>query len=273
MTHISPDEFALKRAIGPRVVPLDVPRLLWRAGEFPEAETGPLWRRFTDHAGACKVADAEGLGSMGVCLALREVVRQEGLDALTVGCYPDLMGRVCLAASLLADEGVPLACEGDVNGAVGQLMLHLLTGEPAHNTDWLNPLDDGTVILTHCGSGSLSLAERREDITLADVRLMGQGVCALFPAKPGPVTLLSLIAIPGGYQVALLGGEAVSTEMVFPGNPVRVRFPQPTADLIDWVHAEGIGHHWMIGYGHVAQEIRAWAGLAGPGVTLVEPAA
>jgi L-arabinose isomerase len=61
--------------------------------------------------------------------------------------------------------------------------------------------------------------------------------------------------------------------MVFPGNPVRVRFPQPTADLIDWVHAEGIGHHWMIGYGHVAQEIRAWAGLAGPGVTLVEPAA
>jgi L-fucose isomerase-like protein len=207
---------------------------------------------------------------MGVYLALRELVEQEGLAALTVGCYPHLMGRVCLAASLLADDGLPLACEGDVNGAVGQLMLQLLTGQPTHSTDWLNPLEDGTVVFTHCGSGSLCLAERREDITLADVRLMGQGVCALFPARPGPVTLVSLSATAGGYQVALLEGEALSTEMVFPGNPVRVRFARPTAELIDWIHAGGIGHHWMIGYGHVGAIIRAWAGLAGPGLRLIE---
>jgi len=270
MTHTSPDEFALKRAIGPRVVPLDVPRLLRRSGEFTEAETTAPWQRLTARVGAQRVADAEGLDSMGVYLALREVALEEGLDALTVGCYPDLMGRVCLAASLLADEGLPLACEGDVNGAVGQLVLQLLTGEPTHNTDWLNPLEDGTVIFTHCGSGSFGLAERPQDITLADVRLMGQGVCALFPAKPGPVTLLSLLARAGGYQIALLEGEALPATMVFPGNPVRVRLAQPTTDLIDWIHAEGIGHHWMIGYGHVAQEVRAWASLAGPGVTVLE---
>ena len=58
-----------------------------------------------------------------------------------------------------------LACEGDVNGAVGQLMLTLLTGQPTHNTDWLDPLDDGTVVFTHCGSGSFSLAEQPSDIS------------------------------------------------------------------------------------------------------------
>jgi L-fucose isomerase-like protein len=216
------------------------------------------------------VPESDGLDSMGVYLALRELVVSEGLAALTCGCYPHLMGRVCLAASLLADEGVPMACEGDVNGAVGQLMLQLLTGQPTHSTDWLNPLDDGTVIFTHCGSGSFSLAEHPSHITLSDVRLMGQGVCALFPAKPGPVTLVSLVATPGGYQVALLEGQALPTEMVFPGNPVRVRFAQPTAELIDWIHAEGIGHHWMIGQGHVGGQLRQWAKLC-PDVTLLEP--
>ena len=194
----------------------------------------------------------------------------DGLDALTVGCYPDLMGRVCLAASLLADEGVPLACEGDVNGAVGQLVLQLLTAGPTHSTDWLNPLEDGSVVFTHCGSGSFSLAHHPEQITLSDVRLMGQGVCALFTTKPGPVTLLSLNATPGGYQCALLEGQSLPTGMVFPGNPVRVRFDRPTAELIDWIHEEGIGHHWMIGHGHVGREVRDWANIAGPALTLLE---
>ena len=148
---------------------------------------------------------------MKMLAAVRQLVERHGLDALAIGCYPHLMGRVCLAASMLADEGVPLACEGDVNGAVGQLMLTLLTGQPTHNTDWLDPFDEDTVVFTHCGSGSFSLAEKPSDVQLASVRLMGQGVCALFPARPGPVTLVSIIPRDSGYQVALLEGEAVST--------------------------------------------------------------
>ena len=208
---------------------------------------------------------------MRVYAAVKELVDRHGLDALTIGCYPHLMGRVCLAASLLADEGVPLGCEGDVNGAVGQLILTLLTGRPTHNTDWLEPLEDGSVVFTHCGSGSFTLAEKQGDITLASVRLMGQGVCALFPAKPGPVTLVSLLPCGEGYQCALLEGEALPTEMVFPGNPLRVRFPSPIRQLIEWIHAEGVGHHWMAGYGHVGDEIRLWASIAGKTLRLVEP--
>ena len=59
---------------------------------------------------------------------------------------------------------------------------------------------DGTVVFTHCGSGSHSLAEKPSDITLAHVRLMSQGVCSLFPARPGPVTLVNLL--PRFYDVA-----------------------------------------------------------------------
>lgn len=271
MTHASANEFALKKAIGPRVVPIDLPLLLQRAEEISDNEARPLWEKMVSEAGDCRVPEADGLDSMRVYLACREAIEEHKLHAITVGCYPHLMGRVCLTGSLLADEGVPLACEGDVNGAVGQLMLAWLSGRPTHHTDWLDPLEDGSVVFSHCGSGAFSLAEKGRDITLGPVRLMTQGVCALFPARPGPVTLVSLAAQGDGYQCALLEGEALSTEMVFPGNPLRVRFNQPVEELIQWIHEQGISHHWVAGYGHLGAEIRALARISGPSFRLVEP--
>jgi L-fucose isomerase-like protein len=272
MTETAPSEFALKKALGPRVAPLDLVQLLARADEIPDEQVRSAWQDLVARSAVCNVSQAEGLQAMKFYVAVKELIAQQHLDALTVGCYPHLMGRPCLAACLLADEGIPLGCEGDVNGAIGQLILTWLTGQPTHNTDWLEPLDDGSVVFTHCGSGSLSLAERPGDIRLESVRLMGQGVCALFPARPGPVTLLSLLPRADGYQVALLEGEAISSPMVFPGNPLRVRFTRPVVGLIDWIFDEGIGHHWMAGYGHVGSTLAQWAKLCGPAVRMITPA-
>ena len=271
MTEVAVHELALKRAIGPRVVPLDMPQLLHRASQMSDEPAQPAWRELVQRAASCQVPETEGIECMKILAALRELIRQHRLDALTIGYYPHLMGKVCLAASLLAEEAIPLACEGDVHGAVGQLILTLLTGQPTHNTDWLEPLEDGSVVLTHCGSGAFCLAERPEDVQIASVRLMGQGACALFPARPGPVTLLNLVPYRAGYQAAVLEGEALRTGMVFPGNPLRVRFTTPTARLIEWIHQEGIGHHWMAGYGHVGAAIRHWARLSGPDLRLLLP--
>jgi L-fucose isomerase-like protein len=271
MTEVAASEIALKKALGPRVVPLDAGRLLQRAREVPDAAVLSLWQEARARAARCTVQQAEGLAALKFLVAIREAIATHRLDALTVGCYPHMMGVPCLPAALLADEGIPLGCEGDVNGVIGQQILTLLSGQPTHNTDWLEPLEDGTVVFTHCGSGSFTLAEAREQITLAPVRLMERGVCVLFPAKPGPVTLLNLLPRGTGYQVALLQGEALSTGMVFPGNPLRVRFEQPTPQLIDWIFAEGVGHHWMVGYGHLGEPLREWAKLCGPDLRLLEP--
>ena len=90
---------------------------------------------------------------------------------------------------------------------------------------------------------------------------MKQGVCVLFPAKPGKVTLLSLTAGEHAYQCAMLSGEAIATDMIFPGNPAKVRFNSPSKEIIDWIFQEGIGQHWMIAYGDYSEEIRAWSQL------------
>ena len=270
MTEVAANEFALKKAVGPRVVPVDMTGLVASARGAEATEKNTIWNRVKSSAGLVKVPDESGHLATGMLLAIRDVVRREGLSGLAFGCYPDFMGCACLAASVLADEGIPVGCEGDVNGVAGMLMLTLLTGQPTHNTDWLDPLPDGSVVFTHCGSGSYLLADRRQDITLAQVRLANQGVCSLFPAKPGAVTLINLLPYGDGYQLAIMEGEALPTDMVFPGNPLRVKFQLPVRDIIDWIHQAGIGHHWMAGYGHVAAELRQWASIAGPSVRMVE---
>ncbi len=271
MTHTAPDEARLKRVLGPRMVPIELHALIERAAAIPPKKTTSLWAETKSRAGHVRVADEVGREAVAFYLALKAQVDALGLQAVTVGCYPTLMGRPCLAASLLADRGVPLACEGDVHGAVAMLVLSLLSGRPVHSTDWLEPLSDDTIVFAHCGSGSFSLADRARSITLEPVRLMNRGVCVLFPAGTGPVTLLSINSIDGGYQIACIEGEAVATDMVFPGNPVKIRFSRKPAELIDFVFREGTGHHWAVGYGRHAEVVREWVRMLPGGARFVSP--
>lgn len=269
MTDAAMNEQALKKTLGPRVVPLDLPGILQRAAEIAPETVSHRWESLMGKVGKCSVSTEAGIDSMQVLRAFEEQIETHGLDAAAVGCYPHLMGRVCLAASVLADSGIPLACEGDVNAAVAQLILTLLSGQPTHNTDWLEPLADGTVVFTHCGNGSFSLAEHPDSIELANVRLMDQGACALFTAKPGPVTLLNLVPRGDGYQLAVLDGMAESTDMVFPGNPLRVRFDTPVENILAWIHEHGIGHHWMAGYGSLGHEIKLLSNMVASGLQII----
>jgi len=250
MTETTAHELALKSVFGPRVVGMDSQSFMGRARSIPSERVAERWECLKGEVGRLAVTDEVGIESLQVHAALQDAIGEGGLSAVAVGCYPDLMGRVCLAASLLGEQGIPVACEGDVNGALAMLMLTWLAQQPTHHTDLLDPIpDDHTIVFSHCGSGGFSLAQERGQITFAPVRLMDQGLCCRFPAKPGPVTLINIVPSMAGYQMALLLGTAVETEMVFPGNPLRVRFESSYHDVLSWIAAEGIGHHWVAAYG------------------------
>jgi hypothetical protein len=144
------------------------------------------------------------------------------------------------------------------------LVLTRLAGQPVHNTDFLDPIPpENAIVFTHCGSGGFSLAANPSLINLGPVRLMNRGLCCLFPARPGPVTLINIVPTLSGYRVASLYGEAVETDMVFPGNPLRVRFATDYRQIIFWVAQEGLGHHWMAAYGDSRQSIADLAQITG----------
>ena len=264
MTETTGHELAMKKIFGPRIVGIDTQVLLERASQVRDEAVREKWEKIKRQVGKVACADEAGMESLRFYRALKSLIEEKMLDAVAVGCYPHLMGKVCLAASLLGEERVPLACEGDVNGALGMLMLTRLSGSPVHNTDFLDPIpEDNAIVFSHCGSGAFSLAESPSQINLASVRLMDQGLCCLFPAKPGPVTLVNIVPTLDGYKMGVLFGEALRTEMVFPGNPLKVRFESDYRGVLSWIAEEGLGHHWMAAYGDFREELTDFAGMVG----------
>jgi len=267
MTETTAHELALKKVLGPRVVGIDSQVFLERAARVPAGSVAARWEQLKGQVGRVTATDEAGLASLQVYAAMKEVVEEAGLSAVAVGCYPHLMGKVCLAASLLGEQGVPVACEGDVNGALGMLMLTGLTGQPVHNTDLLDPIpDENAIVFSHCGSGGFSLAGG--PVTLGPVRLVERGLCCLFLPRPGPVTLVNVVPTMDTYRLGVLYGEAVETGMVFPGNPLRVRFAsgrpgRDYRDVLAWIVEQGLGHHWMAAYGDLRQPLADLAGMTG----------
>jgi len=139
---------------------------------------------------------------------------------------------------------------GWLNSLLAMLMLYLLTGEPVHNADLLAVYEEDNSAVFFI-------------VALGPVRLANEGVCVLFPGKPGKVTMVNLVGRKGTYIMCVGGGEAVKTEMVFAGNPVRVRLPVNTQELLKIIAREGFGHHWMIGYGDVKEELVEFCALTG----------
>lgn len=89
-----------------------------------------------------------------IYLALKAMCEEYQLSAMTLRCF-EMISRhnttACLALSLLNDEGIICACEGDMQSAFSMVLLNILTNKRAFLT---NPsridLSKNEIILAHC---------------------------------------------------------------------------------------------------------------------------
>jgi L-fucose isomerase-like protein len=257
MTEVAFHEYDMRDVFGPIVTYLSTDALLKRRDEIADTEAESLWRKVRERASKCKVADADGLRSTKSYMVLKQWIETDGLAGVAAGCYPDLMGEVCLACGLLAEEDIVTSCEGDMNSLILTYMMHHIGSAPVHNTDLLDVNEsDRTSILSHCGNSAISLAGTRDDVVLDSVRLMGKGVVSLYPARPGKVTMANLCGQKGSYRLTYCVGQAVKAEMVFPGIPVKVQLPCSIRAFLEQTADFGTGHHWMVGYGNMSGQLR-----------------
>ena len=264
MAEIAVDETALRRIWGAELLEVPLHRFEERLALESAAAVRSGWAACKRRVGRCTVSREAGLRAVRYALAVRRWMEENRAGAVCVDCYPDRMGVFCLGASLLAEEGLVVACEADVHAALAQLIVQELTGSPTHNTDLLHVYpEDDSILAGHCGSGALNLADPEAPIALAPVRLAGEGCCVLFPARPGPVTLVNIVGRESTYRMTVIEAEAVPVGMDFAGNPLRVRLPVPVDAFLETVAAEGVGHHWIAGYGHVGDQARDLASLLG----------
>jgi L-arabinose isomerase len=262
MTEVLYDKPSVKEILGPEVYNIGLNEFKELVGRISDEDANPKWQEIKGKVGKVSVKDSDGLNAIKNYFALKKIIESEKLSGVTIECYPSYMGELCLGFSILAYYGIACACEADINSTILMYILMNLTGEPVHNID---PLflyeEDDSVLGSHCGCGSFELANSKENIELSNVRLAEKGLCVLFPSKPGKVTMVNLVGKKGTYRMTVCEGEAIETSMEFPGNPIRIKLPVSIEDYLEIIEEYGIGHHWIIAYGHYELELRRLASL------------
>lgn len=257
MTEIAYDEFSIKQKLGSRVVNLDEKEMTEIVSSISDEEAQKILEEKKGILAPCKQlsSNASMLESIKFYQALKVLAKENELQALSVKCYTSYMGKICLGYSLLAEEGIVGACEGDVTNALTMKLLYDLSGKPINNTDLLYPdVEANTILFAHCGSSGFSIAEG--EIELAPVRLMERGVCTKFLVKPGKVTAVNICGHGEEFRLSFMVGDAIPCGMEFPGNPVKIKFEKSVLDINREIMKYGIGHHWMVAYGDFSEELK-----------------
>jgi L-arabinose isomerase len=93
----------------------------------------------------------------------------------------------------------------------------------------------------------------------------GYGVSVEFDVRHGPVTLLGLgQERDGRFRFVVAEGSVVDGPHLAIGNTTsRVDFGRHPGEWTDDWSVSGVGHHWALGTGHRAAELKAVAELLG----------
>jgi L-fucose isomerase-like protein len=263
MTPTAVDEIEILRLFGTRLLNYGLDEILEQAAQVEPAAAATAWERFAAGASAVMSRTEHGINSARNYIVFKDMVEHLELDAISIGSYPRCQGTMCIPISWLNEEGIPIGCEGDVNSSLNMLILSMLSDDPVHFGEML-AIDEAenTIVTSHCGCGSPSLADENSFI-LHPVRLANDGVCIRYTAKPGPVTFVNLVGRKGNYRMCAFQGEAVRTDMVFEGNPLKFVMQTPFRTIWRDVAEHGFGHHWMTVYAHVVPVLDEFCRLIG----------
>ncbi len=200
-------------------------------------------------------------------LTLKKLAPMQGYDYSAIKCWPE-MGALkttpCAVLGRLADEGIPVNCEGDVDAGLAAVIQNILTDTPAFITDLIN-IDEkeNTVTYWHCGNAAPSLHNCADGVKMCDHPLAGQGTAFYCSLKTGPVTAARLTNLNGKYVMFILGGEAVPTERCTRGSMVNVKVETPVLELVDKIAESGMSHHYSVIWADVADKMAEIAKILG----------
>ncbi len=249
------DAAGLQRLLGVQIEPVELAAVFERARAADPSVVAAVAAGLRARvAGLDDLEPEPTRGTLAVYTALRDLADQMQLAGLAVRCWPefftDLGCAACGALSLLSNDHTPGACEADVHGAITQVLLQWISGEPAFGTDVvaLDPDNDG-LVLWHCGQAPLAMAdpESQPGVTIHSNRRLP--LLFEFALKPGRVTLARLSVGPAGYRLVVGAGEIVRAPRRFSGTTGVLRGERPAAAVLDTILEEGLEHHLTLTYG------------------------
>lgn len=211
---VAANECALAEKFGIEVVPLGVNTILRKMDDLKANSPDQVEACLADLKSKVDTSrmTEERLVSMAAFkLALRELIPGKGCRAAALECwsaFPAVLGITpCFMIGELVDEGIPISCETDVNGAITSVMMQAVSlgdGSPFFaDLTIRHPEDDNAELLWHCGPFPYSLRDPACSPFLMD----GRG---RFPLKKGDITIARFDNINDQYSVVAVEGKAVA---------------------------------------------------------------
>ncbi len=271
---------ALRARLGVEVAGHDMHEL---TGRMAAVDAG----RAADEVTAMRAAaEVRGVSDAGMdvtaraALALRDLAAEASHDALAVSDWPALQDDPGMhpgaAFSWLEEtDALPCASEGDVLGAVTQLVARAVTGRVGTLLDMTEPdLDTGQLLMWHGGGGPLYMADDRGAAWI-NHPMIGRGT----PEGPTYGAIADFVFAPGPVSVFRVAREASAffqmTANVVPRDPsgfdgcrgwledfAIAGEAASLGDVVATVMTHGLEHHFIAvpgDHANVLAEFAAWA--------------
>jgi L-fucose isomerase-like protein len=202
--------------------------------------------------------------SARLAVALDEIIKEYGLDALALRCWTELQLELgispCVVMSVLNNSGITAACEVDVGSAIMMRALGLASDGISACLDWNNNYgdEDDKCILFHCGPIPAKMmagkGQIRDHAIIANSIGKGRGFgCNTGRIAPGDCTFGSLLTDGGKIKCCL--GEGAFTD-----DPIPAEFfgcagvveIEGLQKVMLHLGQNGYRHHVSVTGGHVA---------------------
>ncbi len=274
MTDLMVDQLSLRQFVGPVCWPVEAEKVSVAMADVGEVAVKGLIEKESGRY-RIEMDPASFERSCRLALALEKVMRDGKFDALAsfdqiwltdsrVGSIPSYgTGRLC-------EIGLPCSTEADITTVTAMLILQELAGQATFLENYVIDFNRQAMILSHDGHGNPALASKAAEVAVKH-SIYYQGVHGFgagfeFAYAAGPVTNLSLVPLGGSrWRLNIAEGESIAIKARPVAAPQMLFKPKhlPIADWCDaWCKA-GSPHHMALAYGHLASQIKAYAGLAG----------
>ena len=271
---LAADTFLINQTFGLQMQPLSLPQFIERVGSVPasdiERDLDEVHKlNLVESTSKKPAADSLLFVNSRFYVSMKELMKEMGLDALSLQCWPELPNMVgqwpYFAVSRMSAEGAAVSIEGDVDGAISSLIGSFLGIGPGFLTDWLEH-DASTIFFWHPGMAPLDMCNAigseggptlGEHFNIAKPMVVDGGL-----QKDHPVTISRLWRCDNRYHMTAFEGRAVPSKRAVTGNTLLVEIdgghvPQRFDRLI---HA-GLPHHVLLHYGRHAETLRRFARL------------
>ncbi len=275
MYDVATDLTLIPSRLGGHVEVLEIDDLRVRVAHVRDDEVAQLRQEVGETFELLDSVDEDDLDwSLRVAVGMERLVADFDLDSMAYyhrgldgEQHERLAAGMILGASLLTAGHRPVCGEFELRTSLAMLVLDRLgAGGSFTELQALN-FSDNVVEMGHDGPAHLAISERKPMLRGLGVfhGKRGWGISVEFDVKHGPVTALGLTQLrDGSFRFVVSEGEVVAGPLLQIGNTTsRVDFGRDPGEWCDEWSATAVAHHWALGTGHRASELRAVAELLG----------